>query len=211
MSEYKVIKAVDEILKELLWSVMQNDSDIFSSTGILGKKTEPNKEKSISFLPPFTLVKDTDPDENYLSLYLYRIVENGEMKNRPLEPKDINTLRYPPLSLNLFYLVTPLTKGDDSAGKDHKLLGKTMQIFYDNAIVNGQALQGVLKDTAEELRIILNPISMEDITKLWSSFMRPYRLSLSYEVKVVYIDSGRETEAEMVRRKKIEFIQISGA
>lgn len=197
MSEYKVINAVSKTLKELLWSMIRNDSTI---SGIIGS------EQQISFEPPFKLVKDTEPDQNYLSLYLYRVIENSDMKNRPLEPKDTNLLQYPPLSLNLFYLITPLTK---SADNGYKLLGKTMQILYDSAIVKGPALQDILANTAEELRIILNPISMEDITKLWSSFMRPYRLSLSYEVKVVYIDSERETEAERVRRKKIEFMQIS--
>jgi hypothetical protein len=197
MSNYKVIGAVSETLRTLLWSTMQNDSEISSIVGT---------EQQLSLEPPFRLVKDTEPDRDYLLLYLYRMVENGDMKNRPLEPDDTNLLRYPPLSLNLFYLVTPLT---NSAENDHKLLGKTMRIFYDNAIVKGSVLQGVLQETAEELRIILNPISMEDITKLWSAFMRPYHLSVSYEVKVIYIDSERETEAERIRRKRLEFFPIS--
>lgn len=200
MSEYKVIDGVDETLRTLLWSRMEFDSEI--NAAIL------SSDQRISFDPPFKLVKDTDPEQNYLSLYLYRVAENGDMKNRPLEPKDPSLLRYPPLSLNLFYLVTPLT---NSTKNDHKLLGKTMQVFYDNAIVKGPALQGVLQGTTEELRIILNPVSMEDITKLWSAFMRSYRLSVSYEVKVIYIDSERETEAELVRRKRIEYMQATGA
>jgi hypothetical protein len=198
MSEYKVIAAVDDTLRQLLWTTMQSDSTI--SKIIIG-------EKQISFEPPFKLLEDSNPKENCLSLYLYRVVENGEMKNRPLEPKDNNLHRYPPLSLNLSYLVTPLT---NSAENDHKLLGKTMQIFYDNAIVKGSPLDPILQSAAEELRVILNPISMEDITKLWSAFSRPYRLSISYEIKVIYIDSERETEAERVRRKKIEYIQSTG-
>lgn len=196
MSGYNVISDVDKTLKELLWSTMRNDSSILSIIGT---------ESQISFDPPFKIVKDAEPEQNFLSLYLYRVVENGEMKNRSLESKDTNLFRYPPLSLNLFYLITPLTNSTDN---DHKLLGKTMQIFYDNAIVKGSALQGILQGTAEELRIILNPISLEDISKLWSSFMRSYRLSLSYEVKVIYIDSERETETERVRRKRLEFMQI---
>jgi hypothetical protein len=81
-----------------------------------------------------------------------------------------------------------------------------MQIFYDNAILKGSALQDILKDTAEELRVIFNPVSMEDINKLWSAFMRPYRLAVSYEVKVIYIDSERETGGERVLRKRLEAI-----
>jgi Pvc16 N-terminal domain len=199
VSSYKVINAVGETLREILWSEIQNDSTIVP--GVI------SAEQGITFEPPFKLLKDTVPEDNSLSIFLYRIVENGDMKNRPFEAQDTNLLKYPPLSLNLFYLISPLT---NSAENDNNLLGKTMQIFYDNALTKGSTLQGVLANTAEELRIILNPISMEDITKLWTSFARPYHLSVSYEVKVIYIDSERETEAERVRRKRIEYTQLAG-
>ena len=197
MSEYTVVRDVGVTLKTLLWSHMQFDSEV---TSIIGT------EQQITSEPPFKIVRDTDPEQDSLSIFLYRIVENGDMKNRPLESKGANLLRYPPLFINLFYLITPLT---NSAINDQQLLSKTMQILHDNAILKGTALQGVLASTAEELRIILNPISMEDLTKLWSAFMRPFRLSLSYEVRVIYIDSERETEAERVRRKRLEFTQLS--
>ncbi len=83
-----------------------------------------------------------------------------------------------------------------------------MQLLNANAILQGADLQGALKNTTEEIRIKLNPISIEDMTKLWSGFMRPYRLSVSYEVKVIYIDSEREVEAERIRRKRLEFKSI---
>lgn len=200
MSDYQVINAVGETLRTLIW---ENRDSTISDPSILGTTDE-----RISFEPPFKLVKDTEPEQGYLSLYLYRVVENGDMKNRRLEPKNGNLLEYPPLFLNLFYLITPLT---NSATNNNTLLGKTMQIFHDNGIVKGAALRGILENTDAELRLILNPISMEDMTKLWSSFMRPYHLSVSYEVKVIYIDSQRETEAERVRRKRIEYTQFAGA
>jgi hypothetical protein len=52
-------------------------------------------------------------------------------------------------------------------------------------------------------------MSLEDMTKLWSAFMRSLRLSVSYEVKVVFIDSERETAGEQVRRKRLNFEQLS--
>jgi hypothetical protein len=198
MSTYQVIEAVDETLKTLLWSLMQHDSDI---TSII------SSEQLISLDPPFKLVKETEPEQNYLSLYLYRIVESAENKNRPLELRDSTALQYPPLCLNLFYLVTPITKSTEN---DHKLLGKAMSILYDKAIVEDPGLEGVLAGSTEGLRIMLEPISFEDMTKLWSAFMRSYRLSVSYAVKVAYIDSGREIETERVRRKRIEYSQIEG-
>ena len=195
MSDYRVVGAVDETFRMLLWSQMQFDSEISS---IL------TTEQRITFEPPFKIIRDTDPVQDSLSIFLYRIVEDGELRNRP--PRGNNgSLRYPPLPLDLFYLITPLTNTTEN---DHKVLSKALQILYDNAIVRGSALQGVLQDTAEELRVILNPMSMEDMSKLWSAFMRPLRLAVSYEVKVVYIDSERETSVEEVRRKRFEFSQM---
>lgn len=196
MSEYHVIGAVDATLRSLLWSYMQNDSDI---TAILAD------EQRISFEPPFKLVKNTDPDHNYLSLYLYRVAENAETKNRALEPLDSHRLKFPPLCLNLFYLITPIT---NTAENDHKLLGKAMKVLYENGSVADPNLRGILAGSTEDMRIILDSLSFEDSTKIWSAFMRSFRLAVSYEVKVVYIDSDRETGAERIRRKRIEYEQV---
>jgi hypothetical protein len=200
MSGYTVIGSVSETLKQLLWAQFQADTQI---------TTVISDEQRISLEPPFKFLKDSDETtQNCLSIYLYRVVENGDMKNRPLELREKNRLEYPPLSLNLFYLITPLTTG---IATDHLLLGRTMQVLYDNAILQGSNLEGVLADTTEELRVILNPISIEDITRIWSGFMRPYRLSVSYEVKVVYIDSERQKGTEQIRRKQLEFTQINSS
>jgi hypothetical protein len=198
MADYRVFGAVDDTLRALLWSQMQFDSEIVSIV---------TSEQQISFEPPFKLVVDTDPPEDSLSVFLYRVVEDGDMKNQQLRRINGSQLRYPPLALNLYYLITPLTNTTDN---DHRLLSKAMHTFYDNAIIRGSQLQGVLSNTAEELRVILNPMSLEDMAKLWSAFMRPLRLSVSYEIKVVFIDSERETAGEQVRRKRLEFSQLPG-
>lgn len=198
MSAYTVLGAINETLRALLWSTMQHDSRI---TGVIAT------EQQISFEPPFRAVVDAEPNQNQLWLYLYRVVENGDLKNQRLELRDLNQLQYPPLALNLFYLVAPITSSVDN---DHLLLGKVLQIFHDNAIARGSVLQGVLSGTTDELRIILNPLSTDDITKLWSAFMRSYRLSVCYEVKVVFIDSERTAETEVVRRKRLELRQKVG-
>lgn len=205
MSQYSVIHAVDETLRSLIVNNLDTTSRQILESDPTGR---------ISFKPPHRLLVDNTPTRNTLSLFLYRVVENGELRNRLLEAKN-GRRSDPPLALNLFYLVTPLIvdkEGDEESAKNtHKLLGKVMRIFYDHGTLKGADLkEEVLQNTAEEFRIILNPISIEDMTKLWSSFMRPYYLSVSYEVKVVYIDSERETGAEQVRRKQLQFTQKAG-
>lgn len=193
MSEYQAISAASESIRMLLWPAIDNDND---TKAIIGT------EQQISTEPPFKLVKDTDADKNYLSLYLYRVAENAEMKNRALIPQSANQLQYPPLALNLSYLVTPLT---NSADNDQRLLGKVMQILHDNTTLAGAALRGVLQGTDAELRIVLGAVSIEDMTKLWSATLRPYRLSVAYDVRVLYIDSARRQVVEPVRRKTIAY------
>jgi hypothetical protein len=99
MADYRVLGAADETLRTLLWSQMQFDSEISSII---------TSEQQISFEPPFKLVIDTEPLEDGLSMFLYRIVEDADMKNRPLLRTNGNRQRYPPLALSLFYLITPL-------------------------------------------------------------------------------------------------------
>ncbi|MFN8451296.1 MAG: Pvc16 family protein [Anaerolineae bacterium] len=69
-----------------------------------------------------------------LSIWLYQVTENEFLKNQP--PLRVNGTddrqRQPPLALNLYYLVTPFT---GESMMDYLLLGKTMQVFYENAII----------------------------------------------------------------------------
>jgi Pvc16 N-terminal domain len=205
MSNHKVIRDADQTLRETLWAGLRHDPEIFPAVfaGV----------DQITIEPPAKLLQDTTPNRSCLSLFLYRVVENGEMKNRPLQPTGSGVYRPPPLSLNLFYLITPLVRDSgqvpDGTDQDHRVLGRVMQVFYDHAILRGSALQGDLGIAAEELRLILHPAPLEDLTKLWSAWMRPYRLSVAYEVKVAFINSDREERLAAVRRKRMEF-QMAG-
>ena len=52
------------------------------------------------------------------------------------------------MALNLYFLATPFAQSDES---DHLLLGKTMQVLYDNAII---FLENAQDEIFEELRVI---------------------------------------------------------
>jgi hypothetical protein len=199
MSEYRVINGVNATLRDLLWVHFQADTSLSGTSGILAD------ENKISFEAPYKLVKEESPDQNVLSIFLYRVVENPEMKNRSLLSAPNHRQQLPPLGVNLFYLITPITNSSDN---DHRLLGKTMQVLYDNAILAGSLLKTPLLPATDELRLIFNPAPLEDLVKLWGSFIRSYRLSVSYEIKVVFIDSERTLTGEPVRQKHLDFDQV---
>ena len=38
---------------------------------------------------------------------------------------------------------------------------------------------------------MINPVTLEELTRIWNAFSQPYRLSVCYKVQVVSIDSAR--------------------
>ena len=94
-------------------------------------------------------------------------------------------LRQPPLALDLSYLVTPFGASGEA---DHLLLGKSMQVLYDNAIT---LLRDPVASVHEELRIILARLTLDELSGVWESLREPYRLSVAYQVRVTRVDSRR--------------------
>ena len=83
-----------------------------------------------------------------------------------------------------------------------------MRVFYDNGLLSGTILQGDLAGTQEELRISLNPITVEDWTRMWGVFPdTSYRTSVSYLVTPVRIRSERTAQAQRVVSKETDYDQ----
>ena len=104
-----------------------------------------------------------------------------------------------PLALDLYYLITPYYHDDKTMEK--VILGKVMQILYDNRILTGTDLHDIGSD--EEIKVLFNPISLDDLTKIWSAFQEvAYRLSVSYLVSPVRIDSMKSIKVSRVMSKE---------
>jgi len=146
-------------------------------------------------------IKDDGGTANTVSLFLYQILENPHMKNEEGIRVNDAQLQVPPLVLDLFYLVTPYS---EDKTQEKYILGKVMQIFYDHAILAGTVLQGSLAGADEELRLVAHPLSLDDLTKIWSAFQEvAYRLSVAYLVTPVRIDSARLTGMQRVVAKEL--------
>jgi hypothetical protein len=133
-----------------------------------------------------------------INLYLYQVVEHAFTKNQPAYPLDDGTLHYPPLTLRLYYLLTPYASDPVSA---HKVLGHAMRTLYDNAIVTDARLTEPLRLVAEKLCIVLLSMKLEDLTRIWNALQTPYRLSVCYEVRVVPIESTLTEETVRTRTR----------
>ncbi|MEX3788825.1 DUF4255 domain-containing protein [Paraburkholderia sp. BR14374] len=125
-----------------------------------------------------------------MTIFLFESVEDASAKNRPRSvtpnPPTLN-VKKPPLALLLRYMLTPWS-GDRFT--DHKLLGRTMQVLYDEAILSGPQLRGTtLEGTDQALKVTLSPLTLEERARVWYAIQKPYRLSVTYEVRVVNLDS----------------------
>jgi hypothetical protein len=175
MSDYTVISAVGQTLRQLLTANITNSSD----TQIKGVPIE--------LLSPPEM--EEAGDKTGVSVWLYRVTRMGDMLNEPPIRVSPTQITRTPLPLLLYYLVTPVAS---DAVTRHTLLGKVMQVLYDHSILRGADLQGTLQGTDEQLRIVLEALSLEDLSLVWDALSEPYQLSVSYVVQVVNIDSSIE-------------------
>ena len=138
------------------------------------------------------------PGSNRLTLFLYKVLENPDLKNAgstvlTTQPNGKLIEKRKPLALDLYYLLTAHS-GSSNLLDAHTALSRAMRVFYDNGILTGSLLRsdnpstGLTRDSV--LRLTLNPISMEDMTRIWSVFPdTPFELSVAYLVTPVVIES----------------------
>lgn len=145
-----------------------------------------------------------------LNLFLYRVEPNAGWRNmdmpRQMRPGESGT---PPLPLNLNYLLTVYNAtGIDADATSLRVLGAAMSVLHDHPLLGAQELRDTLlddelqpisdvADQIERLRITQLPLTIDDLSKLWSAFQTSYRMSVAYEVSVVLIDSRRPARAPL--------------
>ncbi|MEJ2454147.1 MAG: DUF4255 domain-containing protein [Candidatus Thiodiazotropha sp.] len=130
-----------------------------------------------------------------ISVWLYRVVRDDQRLNAPAERVNDTQVRRLPLPVRLHYLITPIVNSTETIygpELEQIILGKALQVFHDKPIQRGSALQAGFVGTDVELNTRLEPLSLEEITRVWDALDRSYHLSVSYEVSVVEIESGRQ-------------------
>lgn len=193
MAAYTVLSEVGESIVAVLWEAMQAYPQV---NGLI------DGEDRISLESP----ADLDGNETVrLSIYLYRIVEDAYSKNRFQNDDGRGRLQKPPLTLDLFYLVTPLL---GQPREQQIVLGKAMQVLYDRPTIAGKDPTSSLSTSGEVVRIILNPVSLEETTRVWQALEMSYRLSVCYVVRVALVDSTSQQSYVPVAQKIAAFGEL---
>ena len=128
-----------------------------------------------------------------VSAWLYRVVRDDQRLNSPPERVSETQVRRAPLPVRLHYLITPIISSTATVygpELEQIILGKILEVFHDHPNQRGSALEGDFVGTDVELHVHLEPLSLEEITRVWDALDRSYQLSVSYEVTVVEIESA---------------------
>ncbi|RTE09469.1 DUF4255 domain-containing protein [Paenibacillus whitsoniae] len=139
------------------------------------------------------LASPVDKGDFYLSLFLFNVRESGANRQTHMVSRGTDQIQFPPMVVDLSYLLTVQSPAElqSRALDEHRILGRAMQVLYDNSILRGSQTVGTLAEQDEEVRIVMEPFKGESLTNLWNFADTPYRLSVSYTVGPVYIDSTR--------------------
>ncbi|OPY75274.1 MAG: hypothetical protein A4E63_00385 [Syntrophorhabdus sp. PtaU1.Bin050] len=158
----------------------------------------------IPAVPVTILAPDEAGGDRRINLFLYKVQENATLRNLDWQVKrgEPNQLVPPPLSLNLSYLMTAYAPNDPQTGNSaaHSILGDAMRVFYENAIIPENHLVDGLIDAREHVKIMMNTLDLDELSKVWSTFTQPFRLSVLYEVSTVQLDMLSSSERVMAGR-----------
>ncbi len=147
-----------------------------------------------------TLNTPKEMDDNNtqgLSVWLYRVVRDEQRLNAPRPQHQPSHLGRPALPMCGHYLVTPMVASGtaQSPETEHALLGKVLQAFHDRPVLRGVDLRDDLAGSEAQIHVRLEPLDLEELTRVWEALNRAYQLSVSYEVSVVEIATAREPDS----------------
>lgn len=164
----------------------------------------------VSAVPPDHIGTGSGTEKDALNLFLYQVTPNLGWRNAGLPSRDSDGTRRltnPPLALDLHYLLTAYGSKNMNA---EILLGYGMEVLHKNpglsrqqlrdalqnpTTVTGAPIAGVLgslsaldlADQVEAIKVTPVFLTMEELSKLWTSMQARYRPSMAYMVSVVLI------------------------
>jgi hypothetical protein len=101
----------------------------------------------------------------------------------------------PLLPLELSYLITPWAK---ETRDEFRIAGRVLQVLYDRAELGPADLQGTSWAADDSVQLVLESIPLEEHLRIWDTTELPYRLSLTYQARVVGLEPAEAEEVPPV-------------
>lgn len=151
-----------------------------------------------------------------ISVFLYQVSGNAELRNRPRQIGPDGSLRRQSLPLELCYFITAwgvravgdVVSDSVAAREEARLMGAVMQALYDNAEVGRADLfepAGAPVWAADDgLQIVMETLPIDQHYRIWDAGEMPYRLSIVYRVRVAGLDPTPQPAAPRVQTADLE-------
>ena len=168
---------------------------------------------------PTATAKALRPDDASLTgpavnIFLYQATPNPSWRNDdlPTRAADGTIVQRPRAALDLHYLLT--FHGDDAKFEPQRLLGVVTRVLHARPLLDRNtvrlAISGKppvqnsdLADAVDLVRFSPMPMTLEELTKLWSVFLQTkYILSAAYQASVVVIEGREAARAPLPVRER---------
>ncbi len=128
-----------------------------------------------------------------LGVYLYSVEQSEQARISGRINQSLFTEKYPPLVLDLFYMITPYLKSDVKflSEEEQTLLGRVLQIINDHSVL--------VQEEDEIVTLELCNPTLEEREKIWNTPSQPYRVSAFVTARAVIVESARSKEISRVR------------
>ncbi len=193
MSNFLAIATVTATLSQVLQSAVE--ADVFGSR--------------VTTVRPDNAGQNTA--EAKVNVYLYQVTSNTALRNidLPTRRPDGSVAQRPRAAIDLHFLLT--FYGEELNLIPQRLLGSAVRTLHSKPILTRQQIRDTISsqafsflaesDLADEVELVKFtplPLSLEEMSKLWSVlFQTPYTLSTAYQGTVVIIE-GEETPPQVL-------------
>jgi hypothetical protein len=151
-----------------------------------------------------------------INLFLFQATENQGWRNVALPARSPNgdPISNPYLALDLSYLLTAYGAGPLHA---EALLGQAMFVLHEMPVLTRDAIRAVsaspppllagltsanLADQIEQIKIVPQVMSVEELSKIWSALQSQYRPTAVYKASVVLIESEKSVRPTLPVRAR---------
>lgn len=151
-----------------------------------------------------------------VSLFLYQVVSNAAWHNRDLPTRDPDgrLIERPLAALDLHYLLS--FYGSELTLEPQRMLGSAVRALHARPLLTRQMIKDALGDAAlnflagsdladqiELVKFTPLPLSLDELSKLWSVFFQvPYALSIAYQGTVVLIEAKESPRPALPVRRR---------
>lgn len=142
-----------------------------------------------------------------MTLHLYHVESCGEYRISTMRDLANGDRKYPPMTLNLYYLLSAYSSASESArsAEEHRLIGRAMQVLFDNPVLKDDLLKGTLSGSDQEIRVEMVSLKNAELMDIWRFDTMPYHLSVAYRLSPVLIESTRVKEVKRVAKSEFKF------